>query len=48
MKKIKSSFTNMVVVLMLVALITGGLLAFVNQMTEKSIKMQAEKELPDE
>ena len=47
MKKIKSSFTNMVVVLMLVALITGGLLAFVNQMTEKSIKMQAEKALAE-
>lgn len=47
MKKIKSSFTNMVVVLVMVALITGGLLAFVNQMTKDAIKAQAEKALSE-
>ena len=47
MKKLKSSFKNMVIVLMSVALITGGLLAFVNQMTQDAIKEQSAKALSD-
>lgn len=47
MKKLKSSFKNMVIVLMSVALITGGLLAFVNQMTQDAIKEQSAKALSE-
>jgi len=47
MKKLESSLTNMVVVLCLVALITGGLLAYVNDVTSGPIKAQAEKTLAD-
>lgn len=47
MKKLESSLTNMLVVLVLVALITGGLLAYVNNVTEKPIQLQAEKTLAD-
>ena len=47
MKKLKSTLTNMVLVLVLAALITGSLLAFVNHITEKPIQQQAEKALAD-
>lgn len=42
MKKLESSLTNMVVVLVSVAVITGGLLAWVNNVTEEPIKIQDE------
>ena len=38
MKKLESSITNMVVVLVAVAVITGSLLAWVNQVTAGPIK----------
>lgn len=38
MKKLKSSLTNMVLVLVGVALVTGGVLAYVNHLTEAPIK----------
>lgn len=47
MKKLESSITNMVLVLVGVALITGGILAYVNHITEALIKLQAEKTLAD-
>ena len=47
MKKLESSMTNMVLVLVGVALITGGILAYVNHITEAPIKLQAEKTLAD-
>lgn len=47
MKKIKSTLVNMVCVLVGVALIMGGILAFVNHMTEGPISEQAEKALSD-
>lgn len=47
MKKLESSITNMVLVLVGVALITGGILAYVNHITEAPIKLQAEKALAD-
>jgi len=47
MKKLESSLLNMVVVLVMVALITGGLLAYVNHVTEGPINAQAEKALAD-
>ena len=47
MKKLESSLKNMVIVLVLVAFITSGLLAFVNNVTEAPIKAQAEKTLAD-
>jgi electron transport complex protein RnfG len=45
MEKIKSSLTNMVFVLVAVALITGGLLAVVNHVTAGPIAMQADRTL---
>ena len=47
MKKLESSITNRVLVLVGVALITGGILAYVNHITEAPIKLQAEKTLAD-
>lgn len=47
MKKLESSLTNMVFVLVLVAFITGGLLAYVNHVTQVPIKIQANKTLAD-
>lgn len=47
MKKLESSITNMVLDLVGVALITGGILAYVNHITEAPIKLQAEKTLAD-
>lgn len=47
MEKLKSSLTNMVVVLVVVALVTGGLLALVNNITAAPIAAQAEKTLSD-
>lgn len=47
MKKLESSITNMVLVLVGVALITGCILAYVNHVTEGPIKEQAEKTLAD-
>lgn len=45
MKKLQSSITNMVLVLVGVALITGTILAYVNKITEQPIKLQAAKTL---
>ena len=47
MKKLESSLTNMVLVLTLVAVIMGGILAFVNHLTEGPIAEQKEKVLAD-
>ena len=47
MKKLESTITNMVVVLIGVALITGSILAYVNHVTEEPIRQQAEKTLAD-
>lgn len=47
MKKLESTITNMVLVLVGVALITGGILAYVNHVTEGPVKEQAEKALAD-
>jgi electron transport complex protein RnfG len=47
MKKLESSLTNMVLVLTLVAVIMGGILAFVNHLTEGPINLQKEKSLAD-
>ena len=47
MKKLESSITNMVIVLVGVALITGTILAYVNNITTEPIKAQAEKTLTD-
>ncbi len=47
MKKLESSITNMVVVLVGVALVTGAILAYVNNVTAEPIKAQAEKTLTD-
>lgn len=47
MKKLESSITNMVIVLVGVALITGCILAYVNHITEEPIKVQAAKTLAD-
>ncbi len=45
MKKLESSLTNMVLVLTLVAVIMGGILAYVNHLTEGPINEQKEKTL---
>lgn len=47
MEKLKSSITNMVLVLVGVALITGSILAYVNSITQGPIQQQAEKSLAD-
>lgn len=47
MKKLESSITNMVIVLVGVALITGAILAYVNNITAGPIQEQAEKTLTD-
>lgn len=47
MKKLESTITNMVIVLVGVALVTGSILAYVNHVTEEQIKLQAEKTLAD-
>ena len=47
MKKLESSLTNMVLVLTGVAVIMGGILAFVNHLTEGPITAQKEKALAD-
>lgn len=47
MKKLESSLLNMIVVLTLVSVITGGLLAAVNSVTEGPIQEQKEKALSD-
>lgn len=47
MKKLESSLLNMVVVLVAVALIMGGVLAWVNHITEGPISAQAEKALAE-
>lgn len=47
MKKLKSTLPNMVIVLVVVALVTGGLLAYVNNVTAEPISRQAEKALAD-
>ncbi len=45
MKKLESSLTNMVLVLTLVAVIMGGILAYVNHLTEGPINEQKQKTL---
>lgn len=47
MEKLKSNLQNMVLVLVGVAVICGGLLAYVNQLTKPAIDEQAEKTLTD-
>ena len=47
MKKLESSLTNMVLVLTGVAVIMGGILAYVNHLTEGPIAAQKEKALAD-
>ena len=47
MKKLESSLTNMVLVLTAVAVIMGGILAYVNHLTEGPIAAQKEKALAD-
>ena len=47
MKKLESSLTNMVLVLTGVAVVMGGILAFVNHLTEGPINEQKEKALAD-
>jgi electron transport complex protein RnfG len=45
MQKLKSSLTNMVLVLVGFSLVIGGLLAYVNHITEKPIEEKAQKTL---
>ena len=47
MKKLESSLKNMVLVLTGVAVVMGGILAFVNHLTEGPISQQKEKALAD-
>ena len=47
MKKLESSLLNMTLVLTLVAVVMGGILAFVNHLTEGPIQQQKEKALAD-
>ena len=47
MKKLESSLLNMIVVLTLVSVITGGLLAAVNSVTEGPIQEQKDKALAE-
>jgi len=47
MEKLKSSLTNMVLVLVGVALVTGGVLAAVNHVTEQPIQEKAAKSLAE-
>jgi Na+-translocating ferredoxin:NAD+ oxidoreductase RnfG subunit len=47
MKKLKSNLQNMVLVLVSVAVICGGTLAYFNQLTKPAIDEQAEKALAD-
>ena len=47
MKKLESTLVNMVGVLVCVCLVMGGILAFVNHVTEGPISQQAEKALAD-
>jgi electron transport complex protein RnfG len=47
MKKLESSLTNMTLVLTLVAVVMGGILAFVNHLTEGPIQQQKDKALAD-
>jgi len=47
MEKLKSSITNMALVLTGVAVITGGILAYINQVTSGPIALQKEKTLAD-
>ena len=47
MKKLESSLTNMVLVLTGVAVVMGGILAYVNHLTEGPIAEQKEKALAD-
>ena len=47
MEKLKSSITNMALVLTGVAVITGAILAAVNQVTKEPIALQKEKALAD-
>jgi len=47
MEKIKSSLSNMILVLVGVALIVGAILAYVNHITEEPIRAKAEQTLAE-
>ncbi len=47
MEKIKSSLSNMILVLVGVALIVGAILAYVNHITEGPIRTKAEQTLAE-
>lgn len=47
MKKLESTISNMVIVLVEVALITGAILAYVNHITTEPIRLQSEKTLTE-
>ncbi len=47
MKKLESTISNMVIVLVGVALITGAILAYVNHITTEPIQLQSEKTLTE-
>lgn len=47
MKKLESTITNMVLVLVGFAVVTGAILAYVNNITEEPIRIQSEKTLAD-
>ena len=47
MKKLGSSFFNMIIVLVTVAVVMGGLLAWINHITKDPVKMQEQKILSD-
>ena len=47
MKKLESTISNMVIVLVGVALITGAILAYVNHITTEPIRLQSEKTLTE-
>ena len=48
MKKLESTITNMVLVLVGVALITGGILAYVNHVTEGPVRLRQRKRFQTE
>ncbi len=47
MKKLESTWYNMVIVLTLISVISGGALAYVNKVTEPAIKQVKEQQLSD-
>ena len=47
MKKLESSFTNMVIVLTIISVIAGGTLAYINKVTQEPIAEINAKNLQD-